>query len=113
MASWLIRLSLHCRRSGCSTDPAPDRPTAREIVPEAEGRDQGGCIPREGLVAGRGHHREFGCEREIFGLVQQDAGRKRDIAEARVALRRRRQPVSGSMVGNPLPALLRSTKGML
>ena len=47
------------------TDPAPDHPTAREIVPEADGRDQGG-FPRKGLVAGRGQHRDFGREREVL-----------------------------------------------
>ena len=41
------------------TEPASDHPPAREIVPEADGRNQGG-LPRKGLVAGRDQRRDLG-----------------------------------------------------
>ena len=61
MASWLIRLSPTAVQSG-SRAPSPPRITQppAKLFQKRDGRDQGGCVPREGLVAGRGQHREFG-----------------------------------------------------
>ena len=51
------------------TDPAPDHPGARDVVPEVDGWDEGG-FPLQGAVAGRGHHGHLGREREILCLVE-------------------------------------------
>ncbi len=81
------------------TERAPDHPSAREIVPEGDGRGQGG-LPRKGLVAGRDRHRDLGREREVLRLVQQDAGREREITECRLVPCRRRRRLPGRATGD-------------